>query len=81
MILIQIVMHLLEKIEKLLGFPQEFRLNASGGDCHGLLKDEDFARIVKLIIKKEETGRPENGKGGIRALRKLIKRSKYLRRV
>ena len=78
MVLIQIVMHLLEKIEKLLGLPQEFRLNANGGDCHGLLNDEDFAKIIKIIIKKEETGNSENGKGGIKALRKLMKKSKHL---
>jgi len=78
MILIQIVTHLLEKIEKVLGLPAEYRLNKTGDPQPGLSSDEDFAKMVKIVIRKEEIGSPENGKGGMKTLRNHIKLAKQL---
>lgn len=78
MILIQIVTHFFDKIEKQLGLTQENRLSGRGGHYAGLLSDEDYARMVKVVTRKEEIGEPDTGRGGIKCLRKLIKRAKQL---
>ena len=78
MILIQISMHLIEKVEMMLGVPQECCLNGRAGFSEGLLSDRDFAKIVQAVLKKEESGCSEHGRGGVKALRKHMKSAKQL---
>ena len=78
MIFIQIVTHLLGRIERLLGFPREFRLDASGNDYQGLLSHEESNKIVKGVFEKEARSNHKNGRGGIKALRKKLRKSEQL---
>ncbi|RYO78506.1 hypothetical protein DL766_009226 [Monosporascus sp. MC13-8B] len=79
--LIQIVTNLLEKTESQLGLPSECRISSRERhkNC-GLISDDDFSRMAKAMMKREEYGRPENGKGGIKALRRYIRKVKELSR-
>ncbi|MCJ1306502.1 hypothetical protein MMC25_000145 [Agyrium rufum] len=45
-ILIQIITNLIERTERLLGLPREFRINPRGGCPEGLSSDDDFVHVV-----------------------------------
>ncbi|KAI1381464.1 hypothetical protein F4677DRAFT_403085 [Hypoxylon crocopeplum] len=80
-VFIQIITSLFEKMENLLGIPQQFRVNMSGSDRDGLFSGEHFTEVVKLVIAGEELiCQPVNGKGGIKSLRENMKRAKKLLR-
>lgn len=67
-------------MERLLGLPREFRIDSREGGPDGLLSDEDFVDIVKLVFRKQESDQSENRRGGVKALRKHIKAIKQLLR-
>ncbi|KAI1503765.1 hypothetical protein F5X99DRAFT_89699 [Biscogniauxia marginata] len=77
---IQIATSLFEKIEGLLGLPQELRVTVRGGKPEGLLSEEEFTEAVKIILAKDEPGNPEQGKGGVKSLRRNMKRATQLLR-
>ncbi|KAJ8123394.1 hypothetical protein ONZ43_g648 [Nemania bipapillata] len=77
---IQIATSLFEKLECLLGLPPELRITMRAVDRGGLCVHDDFQEVVKIVLSKDEIGRPENGKGGVVSLRKNMKRSMQLLR-
>lgn len=91
-LLIQIVTSLFERIEKLLGLPRDLRVSRTGQDHHGLLSDWHLAAILELVMRKEELGAGgsggasdtgkigADGLGGIKALRRIIRKAKTLLR-
>ncbi|KAK7973730.1 4-coumarate-CoA ligase [Apiospora arundinis] len=46
----------------------------------GMLGDEGLLDVARTIISKEDAGRPEEGKGGIRSLRRDIMQARHLLR-
>ncbi|KAI0378983.1 hypothetical protein F5Y04DRAFT_138304 [Hypomontagnella monticulosa] len=79
-IVIQIVVNMFERIEGLLRLPREFRINRRDGDSSGLLRDIGASEITRSIIIQEEEGDLINGKGGIKLLRKYVKKTNQLLR-
>ena len=77
---IQIVTNMFEKMETAIGLPQEFRMGTCDNERGGLLRDEDLLKFAKSMIQKEDIGRPEEGKGGIKSIRKNMKTAKRLLR-
>lgn len=71
---------MLERVESLLGLPAEFRINHREDDGNGLLKNQGLVEIAATMLSKEELRCSENGKGGIKALRSYIRKSKQLLR-
>lgn len=78
--IIQLVTNMFERIENLLGLPPEFRIGTREDHPQGLLRGEGFLELAKTIIRKEDVGSPAQGKGGMRSLRKDMKKAKYLLR-
>jgi hypothetical protein len=78
--IIQIVTNMFERIETLLGLPREFRIGTREDSCDGLLRSEGFLEFALAIIRREDVGRPEEGKGGMRSLRKDMKKARQLLR-
>jgi hypothetical protein len=86
---IKIVTGLFERIEKLLGLPRELRVSTHGRDHHGLLNDERFVAILKVVMQKTGVGSgqpvhprrpPKKRLEGIMALRSSMKKAKQLLR-
>ncbi|ROW15155.1 hypothetical protein VPNG_03108 [Cytospora leucostoma] len=77
-ILIQIITSLFERMETLLGLPREFRMSARRGEPQGLLSQQEFMELARTIIKRDDRGSPEHGRGGIKALRRNISEVKQL---
>ncbi|KAI0131222.1 hypothetical protein F4814DRAFT_445363 [Daldinia grandis] len=78
---IQVVINLFDKMEKLLGIPQEFRIGKYGTNHDGLLCEPEFFRFLKAALSKEELiCKPDHGKGGVNALRKYIEQARQLLR-
>ncbi|KAI1411742.1 hypothetical protein F5Y13DRAFT_200729 [Hypoxylon sp. FL1857] len=76
---IEIVNNLFQRMEDLLGIPSELRIGPRGTDNGGLLSEEGFAETLRMMVSREELlYLPEYGKGGARALRKYIKKTKQL---
>lgn len=67
-------------METLLGLPRQFRIDGRGEESRGLFVQHGFMEIAGPIINKEEVGALENGKGGVKALRKHLKKTKKLLR-
>ncbi|KAK0609997.1 hypothetical protein B0T17DRAFT_124603 [Bombardia bombarda] len=87
MILIQIVINLFEKTDDLLDLPEKFRMSRRRrGAKQGLLSQAPgFSELARSLLEREENTnadkeRTEDGKGGIRALRKHIAEMKQLMR-
>ncbi|KAH8897380.1 hypothetical protein GQ53DRAFT_743099 [Thozetella sp. PMI_491] len=78
--LIQLVTNMFEKIEALLGLPQELRIGRRPGGQEGLLINGGFLDTAAAMIRKEDIGRPEEGKGGIRSLRRDMRKARRLLR-
>jgi len=78
--IIQLVTNMFERIESLLGLPREFRIGTREDSHDGLLRNDGFLEFAKVIIRKEDVESPKEGKGGMRSLRKDIKKSKQLLR-
>ncbi|KAJ8070563.1 hypothetical protein OCU04_000937 [Sclerotinia nivalis] len=77
-ILIQIITSLFERIERLLGLPGEFRINSGESAPNGLLSDEEFVDIVRLVFRTQESGQSESRRGGVKALRRHLEEIKQL---
>lgn len=78
---IQMVTNSFERMERLLGLPREFHIGKRGaGGSGGLLSAHGFLRVAGSMLRKEEAGRPEEGRGGIQYLRKAIKEARRLLR-
>lgn len=79
---IQMVTNSFERMERLLGLPREFHIGkrGGGGGSGGLLNAHGFLRVAGSMLRKEEAGRPEEGRGGIQYLRKAIKKARRLLR-
>jgi hypothetical protein len=76
-------------MEKLLGLPRELRVSTHGRDHHGLLNDEHFVAILKVVMQKTGVGSgqpvhprrpPKKRLEGIMALRSSMKKAKQLLR-
>ncbi|KAK3369912.1 hypothetical protein B0H63DRAFT_304330 [Podospora didyma] len=78
--IIHYVANTLDKIETLLGLPRELRIGTREDSSHGLLRNERFLEVAESVIRKEDVGREVEGKGGIRSLRRNMKKSKRLLR-
>ena len=78
--IIQLVNNMFERIETLLGLPREFRIGTREPTHDGLFKTEGFLDIVTTILRKEEPGQPEEGKGGIKSLQRDMKKAQQLLR-
>lgn len=77
-ILIQIVTSLFERLETLLGLPREFRIGGREPECPGLFGQQGFMEAARPIMRNEEIGAMEHGKGGVKALRIHIRKTKLL---
>ncbi|KAI0379119.1 hypothetical protein F5Y04DRAFT_290583 [Hypomontagnella monticulosa] len=77
---IQIATSLFEKIESLLGLPQELRVTVRNGKPDGLLSEGEFTEVVKITLAKDEVGTPQQGKGGVKSLRRNMMESMQLLR-
>ncbi|QKX60580.1 uncharacterized protein TRUGW13939_07725 [Talaromyces rugulosus] len=80
MMIIQLVTNMFERMETLLGLPREFRIGTRENSHNGLIFNAGFSEIARALLLKEDGGRPEEGQGGIGALRKDIKKAKRLLR-
>jgi hypothetical protein len=80
MMIIQLVTNMFERMETLLGLPREFRIGTREDSHNGLIDKAKFSEIAKALLLKENGGRPEEGQGGIGALRKDMRKSKRLLR-
>ena len=78
--IIQLVTSMFEKIETVIGLPREFRIGTRENGQDGLLRDKSLLGFAKSMIQKEDSGNAEEGKGGIKSLRKNMKRAKRLLR-
>ncbi|KAK3940238.1 hypothetical protein QBC46DRAFT_261484, partial [Diplogelasinospora grovesii] len=67
-------------LKSLLGLPRELRIGKREDGQDGLFRAKRFLEVAKTIIQKEDVGQPEEGKGGIRSLRKDMKKAKRLLR-
>ncbi|OTB14857.1 hypothetical protein K445DRAFT_23380 [Daldinia sp. EC12] len=77
----QVIISLFEKIENLLGIPQEFQLTPHKTTHAGLLSEPEFSAVLRAILVKEELMcKPDVGKGGISALRRYINQTRQLLR-
>lgn len=70
-ILIEVVVHLLNLIEKGLGLPMEYRVSSRDSQTTGMLSDLDLTELFKMVIKQEERGK-------VKSLREHIKSMKHL---
>lgn len=81
---IQMVTNTFERMEILLGLPAEFhigRTRYNEGGTGGFLNDGGFLEVARIMLRKEHAlGRPEEGQGGMKYLRKSIKKAKRLLR-
>ena len=78
--IIQLVANMFERMETLLGLPREFRIGTREDSHNGLIFNTGSSEIARALLLKEDGGRPEEGQGGIGALRKDIKKAKRLLR-
>jgi len=74
-------------MEKLLGLPRELRVCTHVRDHHGLLNDEHFVAILKVVMQKTGVGSeqpvhpgrpPQKGLESIMALRSSLEKAKQL---
>ncbi|KAK0652672.1 hypothetical protein B0T16DRAFT_406620 [Cercophora newfieldiana] len=79
-IVIQLLTNMLERIESLLGLPRELCIGTR--ECAGdsLLRREGILALAESLIRREDTGRPEDGKGGVGSLQRDVRKAKELLR-
>ncbi|KAI3394020.1 hypothetical protein diail_3284 [Diaporthe ilicicola] len=80
LILIEIVTSLFDRLDALLGLPKELRMSRRRREQKGLLSTADFSDLTSLILRKDEQRGHEDGKGGIKALRRHLAGAKQLLR-
>ncbi|KAJ5691435.1 hypothetical protein N7488_012170 [Penicillium malachiteum] len=74
-ILVQVIMHLLSHIERLLGISAEFRLDPASGSNDGLLSSSDLTALSRMVmIQKDDKESDGMGVGYISSLRKRMKK-------
>jgi hypothetical protein len=79
--IIHMVTNTFERMESLLGLPREFRIGTrDDGGNGGLLRGDGLVEMARSMLQKEDVERPEEGKGGIKSLRRDIKKAKRLLR-
>ncbi|KAM7193011.1 hypothetical protein V8F33_008059 [Rhypophila sp. PSN 637] len=78
--IIHLVTNMFERIESLLGLPRELRLGSREVGNDGLLRSQGFLKLAQSLIHREDRGRPEEGKGGVKSLRSNMKKAKRLLR-
>lgn len=78
MLLIQITLHLLGHMEKVLGLPREFRVQEVGGEYDGILSSEAGLRLLRMVVgdvnvgdKAGDSGEGASGSGDWKELRLL----------
>jgi hypothetical protein len=71
-------------LESLIGLPRESRISqriSKYGEAHGaLFSEEDIISLAKLVASKDNIENPENGRGGVKSLRKYMKKVTQLLR-
>jgi hypothetical protein len=78
---IHMTIDLFERVEALLGLPSEFRIDHQIRKSGGLLAHEEYAGMLEVVIGTEERRQlAHGGGGGMRALRRSIKRARELLR-
>ncbi|MCJ1477279.1 hypothetical protein MMC13_005950 [Lambiella insularis] len=74
-ILIAVVVHLLNHIEKTLGLPLEYRVSRGDGRRKGMLSDSCSIELFKVVIKQEERASGKSIREQIRSIKHLLKDS------
>ncbi|KAF1993195.1 hypothetical protein P154DRAFT_583058 [Amniculicola lignicola CBS 123094] len=80
LILIETVTNLFEKIDVLLGLPEEFKMNKYRAQQQGLLNVPHFSDVAWSILRRVDKEGGDDGKGGIKSLRKHMVKVKRLLR-
>jgi len=78
--IIQLLENVLERIESLLGLPPDLCLGTREPVDDGLFGREGMLTLAEMMIRREDTGWPEDGKGGVRSLRRDMDKAKELLR-
>ncbi|KAJ5740886.1 hypothetical protein N7493_000758 [Penicillium malachiteum] len=74
-ILVQVIMHLLSHIERLLGTSAEFRLDPASGSNDGLLSSSELTALSRMVMsQKDDKENDGMGVGYISSLRKNLKK-------
>lgn len=71
-ILIEVVVHFLNHIEKVLGLPMEYRVSSRDGRSTGMLSDLDLTELFKMVIKQEERGEVKSLREHIKCMKNLL---------
>jgi hypothetical protein len=79
--IVQLIANMLERIENLLGLPPELCIVTRECVDGGLLKTEGILTLAESMIRGEDTGWPEDGKGGVKLLRSDMETAKELLRT
>lgn len=81
--IIDVVLNIFDKIEALLGLPREFRLGKRDDGHSGLFRREGFLNIAEEMLRREldDGGLPVDGKGGVKALRRNLSRTRQVLRA
>lgn len=64
MLLIQITLHLVGHMEKVLGLPREFRVQEIGGEYDGILSSEAGLRLLRMVVGDVSAGEEIGDSGG-----------------
>lgn len=64
MLLIQITLHLVGHMEKVLGLPREFRVQEVGGEYNGILSSEVGLRLLRMVVGDVSVGEEIGDAGG-----------------
>ncbi|KFX97090.1 hypothetical protein V490_02965 [Pseudogymnoascus sp. VKM F-3557] len=88
MLLIQITLHLVGHMEKVLGLPREFRVQEIGGEYDGILSSEAGLRLLRMVVgdvsageEIGDTGGSSSEKGGWRELKLLRSSIRQIKHV
>ncbi|KAJ6043149.1 uncharacterized protein N7446_001345 [Penicillium canescens] len=74
-ILVQVIMHLLSHIERLLGTPAEYRLDPASGSSDGLFSSSELTALLRMAMSQKDDKESDGmGVGYIYSLRKIMKK-------
>lgn len=78
-ILVQVIMHLLSHIERLLGTSAEFRLDPASGSNDGLLSSSELTALSRMVMSQKDDKESDGmGVGYISSLRKKMKKTQQM---
>ncbi|KAL9130701.1 MAG: hypothetical protein Q9217_001180 [Psora testacea] len=77
-ILVQASMHMLDRIEKVLRLPEERGVGGRDNVNSRQSEDSMYAKLMDVVMKREESEDQGHGMGGVKSLKKDIKRVKKL---